>query len=102
MLQFNRSPPEIMKTFCSTVAANILIAAHRRKISGASSDSVFSMKDSMNDRHFRLASPFVLAFVVFEPVEVGFAGAILAPRIRSIPTAILPFVPAGLAVVRNL
>ena len=64
------------------------IAAHFRQISGASKTLVLSMKQSIHDRHFRLASPLVMGFVVPEPVDIRF-------------NIIVPLVPAYLTIIGN-
>jgi hypothetical protein len=80
-------------------AAIVDIAAHLRNIFGLSVLLVLSMKDSIHDRHFRLASPFVMTFVVFKSVEILCPFTVLAFRIRSIATAVFPFVPAYFAII---
>src|SRR5712671_5308938 len=64
------------------------IAAHFRQISGASRTLVLSMKQSIHDGHFRLASPLVMGFVVPEPVDIRFS-------------IIVPLVPAYLTIIGN-
>src|SRR5258707_13515878 len=64
------------------------IAAHFRQISGASKTLVLSMKQSIHDRHFRLASPLVMGFIVPEPVDIRFS-------------IIVPLVPAYLTIIGN-
>src|SRR5882672_6209691 len=64
------------------------IAAHFRQINGASKTLVLSMKQSIHDRHFRLASPLVMGFVVPEPVDIRFS-------------IIVPLVPAYFAIIGN-
>src|SRR6266403_951446 len=66
----------------------VLIAAHFRQINGASKTLVLSMKQSIHDRHFRLASPLVMGFVVPKPVDIRFS-------------IIVPLVPAYFAIIRN-
>src|SRR5712671_1107994 len=64
------------------------VAAHFRQINGASKTLVLSMKQSIHDRHFRLASPLVMGFVVPEPVDIRFS-------------IIVPLVPAYLTIIGN-
>src|SRR6267142_2204560 len=64
------------------------IAAHFLQINGASKTLVLSMKQSIHDRHFRLASPLVMGFVVPEPVDIRFS-------------IIVPLVPAYFAIIGN-
>src|SRR6266403_5674715 len=66
----------------------VLIAAHFRQINGASRTLVLSMKQSIHDRHFRLASPLVMGFVVPKPVDIRFS-------------IIIPLVPAYLTIIGN-
>src|SRR6267142_2262313 len=88
MFGVNRSPPDTTYSLCSTVAAMVEIAAHFRQINGASKTLVLSMKQSIHDRHFRLASPLVMGFVVPEPVDIRFS-------------IIVPLVPAYFAIIGN-
>src|SRR5882762_5562126 len=101
MFGVSLSPPDITYSLCSTTAAMVLMAAHFLQINGASKTLVLSMKQSIHDRHFRLASPLVMGFVVPEPVKVDFPFAVFAPNIRSIATAVVPLVPAYLTIIGN-
>src|SRR5258705_8685370 len=64
------------------------MAAHFRQINGASSALVLSMKQSIHDRPFRLASPLLMGFVVPEPVDIRFS-------------IIVPLVPAYFTIIGN-
>src|SRR6267142_2315530 len=88
MFGVNRSPPDTTYSLCSTVAAIVLMAAHLLQINGASRTLVLSMKQSIHDRHFRLASPLVMGFGVPEPVDIRFS-------------IIVPLVPAYFAIIGN-
>src|SRR5258708_22100671 len=64
------------------------VGANFRQINGASKTLVLSMKQSIHDRQFRLASPLVMGFVVPEPVDIRFS-------------IIVPLVPAYLTIIGN-
>ena len=64
--------PVLAHTFCSKVAATIVIADHLRHISGDSRLAVCSTKLSIQDLHRRRPGPFIAGLVALESVWVCF------------------------------
>jgi hypothetical protein len=60
----------LIHTFCSSVAAIVAIAVHRRNISGEFKLAVWSMNDSIQDSSRLLPLSFVVPIVAFESIGV--------------------------------
>lgn len=68
-----KGDPVSTHTFCSSVAAIILIADHFLNSSADSRLDVYSTNVSIHDLHFLFPSPFITGFVFFEAMRVALA-----------------------------